>query len=69
MASLPENVLIHFMKGSHVMGHKQGVWSNMVIETTFMGFGYDKVGIIGNTLIPETLKTWAFSLHTCGKFS
>lgn len=71
MASLPENVLTHFMKGSHVMRHKQGVWngiwSDMFIENTFMRFGHGKFGIIGNTLRPETMKTWALSLHVCGK--
>ena len=25
----------------------------------------DRGGIIGITLKPETLKTWAYSLHTC----
>lgn len=50
MASLPENVLTHFMKGSHVLRHKQGIWngiwSDMFIESTFMRFGHGKVGIM-----------------------
>ena len=37
----------------------------MVIETTFMRYGHEQSGIIGITLKPETLKTWAYSLHTC----
>lgn len=61
MASLPENVLTPIMKGSHVVRHKQGarngIWRDMFIETTFIRFGHGKVGIIGNTLRPETLKT------------
>ena len=37
----------------------------MMIETTFMRYGKGPRGMIGITLKPETLKTWAFSLHTC----
>ena len=44
-----------------------GLWSDMFIETTFMRYGHGKAGIIGITLKPETLKTWALSLHVCGK--
>ena len=71
MESLPENVLKHFMNGSHVMRHVQGlwngIWSDMFIETTFMRYGHGKAGIIGITLKPETLKTWALSVHICGQ--
>ena len=37
----------------------------MAIETTFMMCGHGQSGIIEITLKPETLKTWAYSLHTC----
>ena len=37
----------------------------MVIETTFMRYGHGERGIIGLTLIPETLKIWGLSLHMC----
>lgn len=71
MEALPENVLNHCMDGSHVMRHIQGfwngMWSDMFIETTFMRYGHGKSGIIGITLKPETLKTWALSLHVCGQ--
>ncbi len=71
MEALPENVLKHFMKGAHVMRHIPGLWnslwSDMFIETTFMQYGHGKAGIIGMTLKPETLKTWALSLHVCGQ--
>ena len=36
----------------------------MMIETTFMRYGKGPRGMIGITLKSETLKTWAFSLHT-----
>jgi len=32
-----------------------------------MRYGHGKSGIIGITLKPETLKTWALSLHVCGQ--
>ena len=71
MEALPANVLEYFMKGAHVMRHRpglwNGLWSDMFIETTLMRYGHGKAGIIGITLKPETLKTWALSLHVCGK--
>ncbi len=70
MRSLPEDVLAQFMKGEHVLRHIPGIWnglwSDMFIETTFMRFGKGKQGILGITLKPEALKTWALSLHVCG---
>ncbi len=63
MESLPENVLVHFLNGEHVMRHVPGIWnglwSDMYIETTFMRYGHGQGGIIGITLKPETLKIWA----------
>ncbi len=45
----------------------KGIWSDMAIETTFMryGHGHGQSGVIGITMRPETLKTWAYSLHAC----
>jgi hypothetical protein len=63
MEALPAQVLDRFMKGEHVMRHIPGIWSDMYIETMFMRYGHRKGGIISITLQPETLKTWAFSLH------
>ena len=57
------------MKGEHVTRHTPGVWNgmwtDMMIETTFMRYGKGHNGIIGITLKPNTLKTWALSLHIC----
>lgn len=39
----------------------------MFIETTFMRYGHGPNGIIGITLKPETLKTWALGLHICSR--
>lgn len=69
MEAMPEDVRQHFMKGEHTMHHNpglfNGIWSDMAIETTYMRYGHGQGGIIGITLRPETLKTWAYSLHAC----
>ena len=69
MEQMPEDIREHFMKSEHTMHHNaglyNGIWSDMAIETTFMRFGHGKSGIIGITLKPETVKTWAYSLHAC----
>jgi hypothetical protein len=71
MESLGPEELSKFMKGEHVMHHVpglwNGIWSDMFIETTFMRYGHGPGGIIGITLKPETLKTWALSLHVCSR--
>ncbi|KAK5899937.1 hypothetical protein CesoFtcFv8_009360 [Champsocephalus esox] len=68
---MPEEVHEHFMKGQHTMHHRSGlfngIWSDMAIATTFMRYGHGQNGIIGITLRPETLKTWAYSMHACNK--
>ena len=69
MESLQGEELSMFMRGEHVMYHVpglwNGIWSDMYIETTFMRYGHGPGGIIGITLKPETLKTWALGLHVC----
>ena len=69
MAKLPSPVLKEFLKGNHVMRHRQGIWngtwSDMFIESTFMRYGHGPGGIIGIKLSPNTLKRWALSLHIC----
>lgn len=71
LEKLPASTLKHFLNGNHVMRHNPGlwnaIWSDMWIETTFMRFGHSQGGIIGITLRPETLKTWALSLHICSQ--
>ena len=67
MEQLPEDVCDCFLRGEHMMHHIpgifNGVWSDMATETTFMCYGHGKSGIIGLALKPETVKTWAFSMH------
>ena len=67
--AMPDIVRQHFVKGEHTMHHNAGlfndIWSDMAIKSTFMRYGHGQSGIIGITLRPETLKTWAYSLHAC----
>ena len=67
--ALPEDIMNQFLNGFHVMRHIDGIWnaiwSDMFIESMFMRYGHGKSGIIGITLQPETLKTWALSRHIC----
>ena len=69
MAAMPGDVRQHFMNGEHTIHHNpglfNGIWSDMANETTFMRYGHEQSGIIGITLRPETVKTWAYSLHAC----
>ena len=69
MESLQGEELSMFIRGEHVMHHVpglwNGIWSDMYTETAFMRYGHGSGGIIGITLKPETLKTWALGLHVC----
>ena len=71
MESMPDDVRNHFMRDEHTMHHTagiyNGIWSDMAIETTLMRHGKGRNGIIGITLKPETLNTWAYSMHTCNE--
>ena len=64
---MPDTLEDQFMKGQHTMHHKpgifNGIWSDMAIETTYMRYGHGHSGIIGLTMRPEALKTWAMSIH------
>jgi len=68
---LPPHTMSHFLKREPVMHHNQGirngVWSHLFIELTFMHYGHNKGGIIGITLKPEALKVWPLSRHLCGE--
>ena len=71
MSRLPPIVLDQFLKGEHVLRHREGlwngIWSDMMIETSYMKFGKGPNGIIGKTTKPRTLKIWAKSQHTCSE--
>ena len=71
MENLPTEVLSHFLKGHHVTRHIRGIWNaiwtDQFIETTFMKVGKSTCGIIGVTLKPKVVQTWALSRHICGQ--
>ena len=60
MHKLPGNILDNFMKGKHVMSHQNGlwncIWSDMMIETTYMRYGKGPGGIIGFTTKLRSVK-------------
>lgn len=68
---LPADLQAHLLNEGHAMRHREGLWngipSDMFIESTFMRYGHGRAGIVGLTLKPETLKTWALSRHVCSQ--
>ena len=71
MSRLPPTILDQFMKGEHVLRHREGIWngiwSDMMIETSYMKFDKGPNGIIGKTTKPRTLQIWAKSQHSCSE--
>ena len=71
MEYLPTDVHSHFLKGHHVTRHIRGIWNaiwtDQFIETTFMKVGKSTCGIIGVTLKPKVVQTWALSRHISGQ--
>ena len=69
MHKLPDGILHAFLKGEHVMRHQDGlwngIWSDMMIETTYMRYGKGPGGIIGVTTQPRTVQIWSESLPAC----
>ena len=71
MENLPLNILEAFMKGDHVGRHKEGIWnglwSDMMIETTYMLQGKGPGGLIGISTSQRSSSIWANSHHTIGE--
>ena len=44
-------------------GFFNGIWSDMLIETTYMKFGSSPAGLVGVTLNPKSVLRWAYSFH------
>ena len=42
-----------------------GIWTDMYIETTFMGYGKVSRGLMGLTATQKLVKKWAYGLKTC----
>ena len=71
MSKLPPTVFEQFMKGEHVLRHREGIWnaiwSDMMIKTSYMKFAKGPSGIVGQTTKPRTLQIWAKRQHTCSE--
>ena len=67
MRNLPPEIEERFLRGEHTTRHQRGlwngIWSDMLIETTFMKYGKGPGGLIGVTLQQRSVKKWAYSLH------
>ena len=61
----------YFLIGGHTTQHNvsvfNGIRSDMAIETTYIKYGNGRLGIIGQTLKPETLKVLANSIWACNE--
>ena len=71
MSKLPPTLLEQFLRGDHVLRHQHGIWngiwSDMMIETSYMKFGKGPSGIIGKTTKPKTIQKWAKSQLSCSE--
>ena len=47
-------------------GIGNSIFSDQMIECTYMKSGKEPEGLKCVTLKPEALKRWAFSIHVCG---
>ena len=70
MSKLPPTLLDQFLR-DHVLQHQHGIWngiwSDMMIETSYMKFGKGPSGIIGKTTKPKTIQIWAKSQLSCSE--
>ena len=71
MSKLPPTLLDQFLRGDHVLRYQHGIWngiwSDMMIETSYMKFGKCPSGIIGKTTKPKTIQIWAKSQLSCSE--
>ena len=60
MSRLPPTILEQVLNGEHVLRHREGIWngiwSDMMIETSYMKFGKGPNGINGKATKPKTLQ-------------
>ena len=67
--AMPDEICRQFLQGEHVTRliaeAWNRMWTDMMIETTFMRYGKCPRGLIGITLKPNAMKTWALSLPIC----
>ena len=71
MSRLPPTILEQVLNGQHVLRHREGIWngiwSDMMIETSYKKCRKGSNGIIGKTTKPRTLQIWVKSQHSCSE--
>ena len=72
MTKLPSELLHKLLTGEHDTRDGNGlwnsIWSNMVIEMTFMGYCHVQAGMIGVNVNNSALECWAKNLHVSSVF-
>lgn len=67
MRGLPDEIRSKFQKGMHVCrqseGYFNGIWSDMMIETTLTKISSSPDGLVGITLKPNSVTRWAYSFQ------
>ena len=68
MSKLPPTLLDQFLRAEHVLRHQHGIWneiwSDMMIETSYMKFGKGPSGIICKTTKPKTPESIHCNIYT-----
>ena len=71
MSKLSPSVLDAFLRGEHVERHRNGfwnaIWSDMMIESSYMNKGKGPGGLIGITTSQRSAAVWANSHHACSE--
>ena len=71
MSKLNPSVLDAFLRGEHVERHRIGlwnaIWSDMMIESSYMNKGKGPGGLIGITTSQRSAAVWANSHHACSE--
>ena len=71
MHKLPGIVLEQFLKGEHIVchqdGHLDGIWTDMMIKSTYMRHGKGPGGITGTTTKSRSVQIWSNNLPSCSE--
>ena len=72
-SSLPQSILLAFLRGEHVCRHRNGIWNSVFLdqfgEQTYIRYGKSKGGLVGKSLSPEQVSEWILSHHLCNTLS
>ena len=71
MSKLSPSVLDAFLRGEHVERHRNGlwnaIWSDMMIESSYMNKGKGPGGLIGITTSQRSAAVWENSHYACSE--